>query len=374
MPKTIKSLIVLLGLLAAACTPTEVTINNVPRPNYTPQYIAANTGKATFEVPEVLELAQIALSLSSYPRSNRTTAYWREVEIYFAPYRDHPLIARLGGRVTNASLEYLLRDGAFAMQFDGNGKIVNGFYPFYYRNNANIFLELLADFQDFADKSNFRAFYRNQKATYDGMVATQERMMPVKNMWTWLEARFPARYQAYKTIFSPLLGNNHNTTQFGDERDFREILMFVSLANGANSTDPEAAIRVGLATRVVFTEIDHNYVNPISDTRLAEINAAFRDRGKWATAGNANADFYRNAYEVFNEYLTWAVFTLYAYDNFAPADFAAINRITTDQMVSPRGFPKYREFNDHLLAYYQANRQAKAKDLFDQMLAWAKAQ
>jgi Domain of unknown function (DUF4932) len=375
MRKTTKFLTILFGLLATSCiNQTEVALNLTPRPNYTSQYIATNTGKATFEVPEVLELSQIALSLSSYPRSNRTTAYWREVETYFAPYRNHPLVAKLGSRVTNGSLEYLLRDGAFAMQFDASGKIVDGFYPFYYKNNPDIFLELLVDFQDFADKSNFRAFYRNQKATYDGMVATQERMMPVKNMWTWLEARFPARYQAYKTVFSPLLGSNHNTTQFGNEKDFREILMFVSLVSGANPTDPDAAIRVGLASRVVFTEIDHNYVNPVSDTRLAEINEAFKDRSKWATAGNANADSYTNAYLVFNEYITWAVFTLYAQDNFAPADFATINRITTDFMVGPRGFPKYREFNDKLLSYYQANRQAKAKDLFDQMLAWAKTQ
>jgi hypothetical protein len=373
MQKISKILTVLLSLLVAGCVEKTEVAPNVPRPNYTPQYIAANTGKATFEIPEVLELSQIALGLTSYADKNRTTAYWRQAEAYFAPYRNHPLIAKLGSRVTSPQVDYALRAGAFAMQFDANGKIVDGFYPYRWGSAPNLFLELVADFQDFADRSNFRSFYRNQQATYDQMAAIQARLMPVRSMWTWLENRFPARFHSYKIIFSPLTGGNHNVEWLGDENVYQESLMFVSYEGESNPTLGEG-LRIAAASRVVFTEIDHSYVNSMSDTRLAEINEAFRDRSKWATAGNANADFYRSNLEVFNEYMTWAVFTLYAYDTYTQADFEAINRATANFMVGARGFPKYREFNDQLLAYYQANRQAKAKEMYDRMLAWAKAQ
>lgn len=72
--------------------------------------------------------------------------------------------------------------------------------------------------------------------------------------------------------------------------------------------------------------------------------------------------------------MTWAVFTLYCYDNFEKGDFAIINQSVENQMINSRGFIRFREFNQYLLKLYQQDRTMKSKAFFAKMLDWAKDQ
>lgn len=53
--------------------------------------------------------------------------------------------------------------------------------------------------------------------------------------------------------------------------------------SGPEIYEPEYSDKVeeGLLSRVVFTEIDHNYVNPIAYQSLKRINKVFSDVEKW---------------------------------------------------------------------------------------------
>jgi len=51
--------------------------------------------------------------------------------------------------------------------------------------------------------------------------------------------------------------------------------------------------------RRAFTEIDHNYVNPVSDNYIADIDEAMSNLGRWYKGGS-----YGSPYAAFKEYMT----------------------------------------------------------------------
>jgi hypothetical protein len=71
----------------------------------------------------------------------------------------------------------------------------------------------------------------------------------------------------------------------------------------------------------VFSEIDHNYVNPVSDKYKKEINKIMGDehRSKWIKA-NGDGKYYGTGYKVFNEYMTHAVYLIYTNEFYSAAD------------------------------------------------------
>jgi hypothetical protein len=145
--------------------------------------------------------------------------------------------------------------------------------------------------------------------------------------------------------------------------------MFIS--GPIESQQLDQKIKEVLMSRVVFTEIDHNYVNPISDQFKKEIDEIFNDRSKWTAGKYSNS--YPSPYSVFNEYMTWAVFTLYALDTFDENDFKIINDRTESQMTDRRGFSRYKEFNQKMIELYKnKNEGEKFVDLYPKILEWCK--
>src|SRR5690606_2091926 len=123
--------------------------------------------------------------------------------------------------------------------------------------------------EDFARQSGFRKFYKSNAAYYARQIKRQKELMPVRNMWQWLEEKFPGtKYQSYKIVFSPLIGGSHSTQNFVayyEDSFFKESVMFVC---GPDRYDQSAELsekqKEGLLSGIVFTEIDHNYVNRVS--------------------------------------------------------------------------------------------------------------
>lgn len=118
----------------------------------------------------------------------------------------------------------------------------------------------------------------------------------------------------------------------------------------------------------LFTEIDHNYVNPVSYEYIDKVNSAFADIDKWN-----NQEAYRTPYDTFNEYMTWAVFTLYAYERYTEVEFNSIKEIAINIMENRR-FVKFSDFNSKLLDLYKAGNGTKVESLFPEILTWSESQ
>ncbi|WP_400077849.1 DUF4932 domain-containing protein [Winogradskyella sp. R77965] len=343
--------------------------------SYNKKYIEENTGSYKVFAPEVHELVNIAIALTKRGREdsnmiNLTSNYYKSVINHFEKFEDHPLLDSLNKNVTgnfNSSYNYYynIKMNACMYSFEKN-KIVNN-SPFNRLGfeDSNYLEELIPLLNDFAQKSSFEIFYKENEDYYESLISSYYRLVPLKKMWKWIEEKFPNRYQSYKVYFSPLVGGAHSTHEFSDN-EFNETFMFINapiLSDTYSTKEKEA-----LLSRIVFTEIDHNYVNPMS-SEFPETSSILNPIKCW---NSDESQWYGNSSSTFNEYMTWAIYTLYMYDNFDIETFKKANIDYTSVMVNGRGFHKFKEFNDFVLIWYKNNPEKPIKKLYPEVIRWIK--
>jgi len=356
------------------------------RSKFSKEYITRAARAAQYEIPEAYELANIlfALTKSSDDNSNRTlksTAYFKEVQGYFSKYKDDPIFKQLqfdDGK--QGTLDYFsFRENSFCFMFNGDQLVPNRQYNIVYgESKDNVFKKLLPLINAFVKRSNFRQFYKQHLAYYEKQVADERKFMPVDKMKDWLEHNFSTRVQSYRVVFSPLILGSHSTQKFFwfTEKSgvFNESVMFVSGMEvfnddtGLNDTKKE-----GLASGIVFTEVDHNYCNPVSDKYEKQIDSALSNRKLWIAA-NGDGSIYDTPESIFNEYITHSVFVLYCYDTFKnPADFDLIKQDRESLMVNHRKYLQFKAFDEMLLALYRNKAPGKTiSDLYPDIINWCK--
>ncbi|OKL41758.1 hypothetical protein A3841_12100 [Pontibacter flavimaris] len=334
---------------------------------YDDDYKAGNKGKVNVVIPQVYELANVMVALADNAQSNwvkEDTEYHKRVLAYFAPYKSHPAIEKLKAKLSAGS--YLnIRENSAAYVFDGQRIVKSGTYAGFRARDQ--FKKLLPLIQDFAIASNFLSFYQNEKPLYEKLESLEHERAQVKEAWDWLQNQFPGKVDSYRIIMSPLAGASHSIRLF-ENNNFKENIIFMSAPTLISKDSVSESIGDALALRRAFTEIDHNYVNPISDSYADAINDAMADVGKWNTKGS-----YNSPYETFNEYMTWAVFGLYVYDRFGEGDYQKVMRQPIDFMENNRGFVKFQSFNKHLLdLFLKYDGKKKVPELYPEMLEWVK--
>ena len=282
---------------------------------------------------------------------------------HFLPFKDHPLIEDPD---LHYNFTYPFRDNSICYAFDDGQIVHDGLYS--YTSRPDLFKRHRTKLEDFARISGFRAFYRDNLPYYQKQITLYRQKVPVRKMWTWLEKQFPARHDCYKIVFSPLIGASHRTCGF-QSNGFSETIMFVSGPGELEGTSDK--VEEGCLSRVVFTEIDHNYVNPVTRAHADRVNKALDDLGQWNAQEN-----YRSAQMTFNEYMTWAVFALYVDDHYEETNAQIIlERSTFSTMVQHRKFVRFREFTEQLRRLYR-NRQPDQTipDLYPAILVWMERQ
>ncbi len=360
--------------------------------HFSTEYIARYNDKVRYDIPEVYELANIIWALS--PPGQRATDlhktgdYYQRVVKYSKPWMDHPVFRQLNFPDSVAPMQYFnFRENSFAFNIDekaakGRLKLLfNGPYYYVFGNelaDSSLFGKLKPLVEDFANVSNFRKFYRDNKKFYDQQVARAEQLLPMRTMWQWLEKQFPDnKYQSYRLVFSPLIGGSHSTQRYGtwyDNVRFGESVMFVCGPERYDSSKTwSEKQKEGLYSGVVFTEIDHNYVNPATSKYAKKVDSIFSKRAVWTRQGSSSG-FYGNAISVFNEYMTHAAFCAYVEDLYDPAIAAFVIGKREDLMVDRRGFTRFREFNQELLRLYRQNKDKPLVTVYPALLDWCAKQ
>jgi hypothetical protein len=351
--------------------------------SYSSDYVRANEGKVAVEIPEVYELANILWAFS--PAGNElgldtNDAYYKSVAEWIKPHKDHPVFKKLATTEKTYYDDYFsFRENSYAFHFPENAVATDLLCegPYYYiwgndwDNYSSLFKELKPAIEDFAKRSGYRRFYEKNKPYYEQQIKRQRELLPVDKMWTWLENEFPAKFHSYKIVFSPFITGSHSTQQFGDFVDnqvFREAVMFICGPQGYDGRPITDKQKEGLMSGIVFTEIDHNYVNPVSYKFEKEIDEIFAPRAFWAN----EVQFYNEPVSVFNEYMTHALFCLYVAENYdkETADYVVGKR--NDLMVDWRKFSKFREFNAALAAIRTRNKDKKVVELYPEILDWCR--
>ncbi len=345
------------------------------RRSFTEHYMRVNKGKYSFEVPEVQELVHIVMALTPTGKAdtnmvNHKGEYYQTVMQTFKAFASDPLVLQMEERLQNNNYaEYtILKMDACGFYFDGDKIEQDSVYDKLSWGGVNQIEPYVAELERFAKASDFRSFYQNNKPYYARLMQEMEVAIPIQKQWTWLEKHFDSKYDHYRITFSPLVSGAHSTNRFM-QAGFNQTVMFIR----GPITDPhyKGNVRRGLMELMVFTEIDHNYVNPLSDRYMDEIQAALPNLQAWATP--VALGYYQNEYAVFNEYMTWAVYSLYAKEKYKKKDFEAINAFIEKMMVEQRGFTKYKEFNRELLEQYRKKGKNQGiESLYPGMLAWVR--
>lgn len=363
---------ILLISLGSGCT-THISMA-APKSEFSETYIESHSGKVSVEIPEVFELAHIAWAIArvDFEDEQQTltnSEYYQKVLDHFLPYQDHELIDILKkGEIF--STYYGFRTNSAAYTFADENIKHEGIYPTAW--SPDIFTQNLELVEDFARESGFRQFFKENRAYYAQQIESYEQKVPIKDMWNWLEARFPARYDSYKVLFSPLIKASHNTQRFHNNF-FSETVMYVAGPDLYLERDLDPQVELGHLARIVFTEIDHNYVNPISDQFKEEIDEAFTEIDFW----NSGLEYagYGTSLMTFNEYMTWGVFIVYL-DETMPQNVAReVAQSTVELMEERRGFPQFGAFCEELKRIYQNNpdQYPAFEDIYPPILDWAAA-
>lgn len=334
---------------------------------YDKKYKTKNTGKVNVVIPEVYELANVLFTLTAKAQPswvNQETEYYQRVQEYFAPFKSHPIFQQLS-KDLNSSLYLNIRENSAAYVFEGHKIVPSPTYAGFRARDQ--FRKLLPLIQDFALTSNFLSFYRQEAPFYEQLKRLEQDRAQVKDAWEWLQNQFPAKVDYYRLIMSPLAGGSHSIRLF-ENNHFKENIIFMSAPALISKDSVGPGIPDALALRRAFTEIDHNYVNPISDRYLPAIQEAMAEVKNWNTKGS-----YGSPYETFNEYMTWAVFGLYVYDRFGETVYSQVMPTPVDFMENSRGFVRFGTFNQQLLKLFRKYEgRKKVPELYPEMLEWVK--
>jgi hypothetical protein len=354
---------------------------------FTPAYIKQAQGRVQYDIPEVYELANVVYALTKSSAANdirtlKNTAYFSKVLTYFGKYKNHPLVKQLefSDDVNGSTDYYNFRDNSFCYMVK-NGNVVpnNQYYVVWGEPQNNLFTKHLALINDFYHKTGFHQFFQRNHPYYDSLVKRQQQLMPAQKMWQWLEKNFEQKIESYRVVFSPLINGSHGTQVFywipEPRTFFTEAVMFTS---GTRDIDGDEHLtekqKEGIASGILFTEIDHNYCNSVSQRYQTQIDSALSNREQWVAKGG-DAESYPSPLAVFNEYITHAVYLLYALDNFQGEDFALIKKNREGLMIEHRKYIRFREFSDKLIQLYRERKaEQKVTDLFPLIIDWCKSQ
>ena len=370
MRQTIQFIFFSLIVVFQSCKKEDTTPNQSV--NFSDEYILQHKGKYFIEIPDVYELAHVVMAVK-YQNSNnnyfirKNTSYFEELLIYFNQYKDSEIFEKFSYSETDFSENYAFRSNSYAYTLDNNYISSKGIYPKIW--SPDIFKSLKNDVESFALKSDFNDFYLSHLDFYQSQISLYDSLIPINDIWQWLEEQFSSRYDCYKILISPLTTGSHNTNRF-EVPEYKETIMFVSgLNKETNSLD---TANIALNIRYVFTEIDHNYVNPVSDKYSNEITISMSNLRTWKSENQING-LYDNAYKIFNEYMTWAVYDLYISEKYPGNTFENIRQTTISKMENSRGFIKFQEFEDYLISLYRNRTDTeKIEDFYPQLLQWIK--
>lgn len=125
----------------------------------------------------------------------------------------------------------------------------------------------------------------------------------------------------------------------------------------------------------MFTEIDHNYVEKPSVKHKEEINSALKEREKWVNTKAYGMEYYPDGFKVFNEYMTYGVFILYAEETYKGDTqlLLEINNEVNSVMID-RGFIKMKEFNEELKNLRNKSKKKKIDELYPELIKWCSLQ
>ncbi|WP_343686998.1 DUF4932 domain-containing protein [Chryseobacterium gleum] len=318
------------------------------------------------ELPESYELGNIILALTEYGKTDpydvqKIPPYYDEIISYFEPVKDHPLLKKVNYSRKDWKKFLGFRTDFYAFSFDNAGMLKRDFaFNSFGPKEVDENLELI---NDFVKKSNYRTFYKNHQQFYNTLIDNYKEYYYINDTYAFLDkiAEKPANEgdKKYIIAISPLVGgqNCHRDINSSLTVDFPNIGEDLILGNLKDNL----ARRI-LDNHTVFSEIDHGYVNPVSDKYSKEIAASF-NLANW----DKNTGY--PGINSFNEYMTWAVYDLFIREKFPKEKTDSLSAIYHKVNIR-RGFIAQNLFSEKVIELYKKHK--SLDKLYAPLLKWTK--
>ncbi len=316
---------------------------------------------------ESYELANIILALTQYGRTDpwdvqKIPPYYNEILEYFEPVKNHQLLKSVNYSRPEWEKFLGFRTDMYAFSFDQNG-ILKRQYPFnsFGPTEVDKNIDLI---NDFVVKSNYRKFYQAHSEFFKTLVDNYKAYYFLNTSKLFLDKIAPKPKtdvnKKYFIAISPLVGgqNCHRDTDSLTTVDFPNISKDLITGN----LDKDLNTRIS-ENHSIFTEMDHGYINPISDKYATLIDQNFK-REKW------NNQTGYPGISTFNEYMTWAVYDLFIKENFSQvADSIALQY---QYLNANRGFIAQNIFSEKVSELYAKQKNKNIEKIYKPLLAWCK--
>ncbi|MBS1794193.1 MAG: DUF4932 domain-containing protein [Acidobacteria bacterium] len=356
-----------------------------PAADFDEKYRKERKGRTFVDIPEVYELVNIAIAMTPTGIADKdlvyqNSDYYKAVRAWFDPYRDHPLLAALDAELKKEQYFNLKMNG-YAFEFDKANRIVRSkTFDRTGWGRSNALRPFLEQLQSFSDQTRFREFFKRNKKTYAEQIRFYRETADIAEMKRWLDRNFPSSndYDTYNIVFSPLVAYNQSTNWF-ESNGFKELQPHVNFPYpqdfGRYAKDAKVSEKSMIVFRgnIVFTEINHGYINPEAEKYADRIAKAISRRDFWVDKRMGPNYYGGNA--AFNEYMNWALVSLrivdYVPETEQPALIAAVDRM----MTASRGFPQFEKLDKFLIPLYKNRKPGQTlADLYPQIIEWFEQQ
>ena len=320
------------------------------------------------KLTESYELGNIILALTKYGKDDpwdvqKINPYYGEVINYFEPVKNHPLLDSVNYSRKDWEKFLGFRTDMYAFSFNKNNELVRDF-PFnsFGPEEVDKNIDLI---NDFVKKSNYRNFYSKHNNFYNQLIIHYKNYYFLENSFSFLDRVLPNQTNKnkknYVIAISTLVGgqNSHRDIDSITTVDFPNIGKDLISGNFSKNITQRV-----IDNHSIFTEMNHGYINPISNKYSTVIKENF-DLNKWDDkSGYSDINS-------FNEYMTWAVYDIFIAENFKNEKTDSISNIFWKQNVS-RGFIGQNVFSKKLKEMFNKSKSKKIEDLYIPMLKWSK--
>jgi hypothetical protein len=331
----------------------------------------AQNESISISIPETYELSNIILAITPYALDSnsfevaKNTQYYEDVLSHFMKFSNHPLIQKVNYSLEKWDYYLSFRTDAYGFKINENNKLVR-IIDFKILSKRNEFEDNLALVEDFMIKSNFREFYKNHKHYYDSILDKYSKNEMIPEMITFLKKEFPLEtnkiQNSFAIVASPLINRMNCHANINNiPTDFISLPNYVLYGNvSGNINNKELALGIHL----LFTEIDHGFVNPTTEYFGKEVKKKFNAQ-KW----NNESGYEEYEFGVFNEYMTWAVYDIFIHEYFPDIAESVCEKWAIQNTT--RGFKASSQFNKKLLELYRnKNKNETIRDLYPKLLDW----
>jgi len=336
-----------------------------------------NEGKAKIEINETKELLHIMIAITEVGLENddmieQSGEYYKDVLKNFKAFKNEKIIKKFDSLIKVNPTNYIFLTGnALSYNFKGRKLVKDKVYIFPAQNvsshtsiKVNPIFTYKKEIEDFAKKTGFRKFYKSHKEYYNKIISDYNKLANLQNQWDWLEKKLDTHVNNYVIMCSPLINGLNYTTSYTDN-GFKQIMMVLPpVGENPKLSQKDNII---LNTRIMFTEIDHNYVGKPTNQNKELIDIVFKNRDEWVDNTVYGTEYYPNAERVFDEYMTFGLFLIYCKEHFGQEETEKTNKEII-QLMNERGFIKMKIFAENLFKMYDKNQNKKIDDWYPEFI------